>query len=102
MGDRLRMTSSAEFTGYETTYTEHDLRMIRKLAFDLLPYAADYDQGNYPACNRPMTPDGPPILGTAIHSNLFFNSAPAHMAFTMPSGSTRIVPALLHASNPTT
>src|SRR5690349_3703364 len=42
IGDRLRVTSSAEFTGYETTYTEHDLRLIRKLTHDLLPDAADY------------------------------------------------------------
>src|SRR5205823_6872256 len=32
MGDRLRITSSAEFTGYETTYRESDFRIIRKLA----------------------------------------------------------------------
>src|SRR5207244_3955661 len=63
IGDRLRMTSSAEFTGYETSYKEHDLRLIRKLAGDLLPDAAEYDSGTYRACNRPMTPDGPPILG---------------------------------------
>jgi D-amino-acid dehydrogenase len=100
MGDRLRMTSSAEFTGYETTYTEHDLRMIRKLAFDLLPDAADYDRGSYRACNRPMTPDGPPILGTAIHSNLFFNSGHGHMGFTMACGSSRIVADLIDGRKP--
>src|SRR5213076_1920242 len=53
IGDRLRMTSSAEFTGYETTYNDHDLRLIRKLAGDLLPDAADYDRGTYRACYRP-------------------------------------------------
>src|SRR2546428_539713 len=72
IGDRLRMTSSAEFTGYETTYNDHDLRLIRKLASDLLPEAAEYDKGNYRACNRPMTPDGPPILGQAGPQNLCF------------------------------
>jgi len=95
MGDRLRMTSSAEFTGYETTYNERDLRMIRKLAGDLLPDAADYDRGTYTACNRPMTPDGPPILGTANHDNLYFNSGHGHMGFTMACGSSRIVADLI-------
>lgn len=100
MGDRLRMTSSAEFTGYETTYTEHDFRIIRKLAFDLLPDAAEYDKGIYRACNRPMTPDGPPILGTASHSNLFFNSGHGHMGFTMACGSGRITADLVDGRKP--
>jgi D-amino-acid dehydrogenase len=100
MGDRLRMTSSAEFTGYETTYTERDLRMIRKLAADLLPDAADYDKGTYTACNRPMTPDGPPILGTAKHDNLYFNSGHGHMGFTMACGSSRIVADLIDGKKP--
>jgi D-amino-acid dehydrogenase len=100
MGDRLRMTSSAEFTGFETTYTERDLRMIRKLAADLLPDAADYDKGTYTACNRPMTPDGPPILGTANHANLYFNSGHGHMGFTMACGSSRIVADLIDGKKP--
>jgi D-amino-acid dehydrogenase len=89
IGDRLRMTSSAEFTGYETTYTEHDLRLIRKLADDLLPDAAEYDKGTYRACNRPMTPDGPPILGQAGPDNLYINSGHGHMGFTMAWGGGR-------------
>ncbi len=91
MGDQLRMTSSAEFTGYETTYRDRDFRIIRKLAESLLPRAADYDRGTYRACNRPMTPDGPPILGTARHHNLYFNSGHGHMGFTMACGTSRIV-----------
>jgi D-amino-acid dehydrogenase len=100
MGDRLRMTSSAEFTGYETTCTERDLRMIRKLASDLLPDTAHYDKGTYRACNRPMTPDGPPILGTARHDNLYFNSGHGHMGFTMACGSSRLVADLIEGKKP--
>ena len=100
MGDRLRMTSSAEFTGYETTYNEHDLRLIRKLASDLLPEAAEYDKGTYRACNRPMTPDGPPILGQAGPDNLYINSGHGHMGFTMACGSSRIVADLIDGKKP--
>lgn len=95
IGDQLRMTSSAEFTGYETTYNDHDLRLIRKLASDLLPEAAEYDKGTYRACNRPMTPDGPPILGQAGPDNLYINSGHGHMGFTMACGSSRIVADLI-------
>jgi D-amino-acid dehydrogenase len=100
MGDRLRMTSSAEFTGYETTYRERDFRVIRRLASDLLPEAADYDRGSYRACNRPMTPDGPPILGPARYENLFVNSGHGHMGFTMACGSSRIVADLIDGRRP--
>jgi D-amino-acid dehydrogenase len=100
MGDRMRLTSSAEFTGYETTYKERDFRVIRKLAADLLPEAADYDQGSYRACNRPMTPDGPPILGPSRYDNLFVNSGHGHMGFTMACGSSRIVADLIDGRKP--
>jgi D-amino-acid dehydrogenase len=100
IGDRLRMTSSAEFTGYETSYKEHDLRLIRKLAGDLLPDAAEYDRGMYRACNRPMTPDGPPILGPAGPDNLYINSGHGHMGFTMACGSSRIVADLIEGTKP--
>jgi D-amino-acid dehydrogenase len=91
MGDRFRLTGSAEFTGYETTWTERDFRAIVKLGRDLFPDAADYERGTYRACNRPMTPDGPPILGTAKHSNLYYNCGHGHMGFTMACGSSKIV-----------
>ncbi len=91
MGDRVRMTSSAEFTGFEWTYRERDFRIIRKLASDLLPEGADYERGSYRACNRPMTPDGPPILGPARYENLHINSGHGHMGFTMACGSSRLV-----------
>jgi D-amino-acid dehydrogenase len=100
MGDRMRLTSSAEFTGYETTYQERDFRVIRKLAADLLPEAAEYEQGSYRACNRPMTPDGPPILGPSGHDNLFINSGHGHMGFTMACGSSRIVADLIDGRPP--
>jgi len=98
MGDRLRITSSAEFTGYETTYRERDFRIIRRLAATLLPHAADYERGSYCACNRPMTPGGPPILGTAGYDNLYINSGHGHMGFTMACGSSRIVADLINGA----
>ena len=98
MGDRLRITSSAEFTGYETTYRESDFRIIRKLTETLLPHAADYERGSYRACNRPMTPGGPPILGTAGYDNLYINSGHGHMGFTMACGSSRIVADLINGT----
>src|SRR5439155_25366009 len=67
---------------------------------DLLPDAAEYDRGTDRACNRPMTPDGPPILGQAGHHNLYINSGHGHMGFTMACGSSRIVADLVDGKKP--
>jgi D-amino-acid dehydrogenase len=100
LGDRLRLTSTAEFAGYDWGWTPRDFNNILKLARDLFPDAADYDRGEYRACLRPMTPDGPPILGLGRHRNLFFNSGHGHMGWTMACGTARIVADLMMGHMP--
>jgi D-amino-acid dehydrogenase len=100
LGDRLRLTSTAEFTGYEWGWTPRDFNNILRLARDLFPDAADYNQGQYRACLRPMTPDGPPILGLARHRNLFLNCGHGHMGWTMACGTARIVADLMTGRMP--
>jgi D-amino-acid dehydrogenase len=95
LGDWLRLTSTAEFAGYDWGWTPRDFNNIRSLASDLFPDAADYDRGQYRACLRPMTPDGPPILGLGRHRNLFFNCGHGHMGWTMACGTARIVTDLM-------
>jgi D-amino-acid dehydrogenase len=99
-GDRLRLTSTAEFAGYDWGWTPRDFNNILRLARDLLPDAADYGKGEYRACLRPMTPDGPPILGTGRHRNLFFNAGHGHMGWTMACGTARIVADLMIGRKP--
>jgi D-amino-acid dehydrogenase len=95
MGDRLRLTSTAEFTGYDMRWTPRNFANIRQLAGDLFPDAVDFERGEYKACLRPMTPAGPPIVGAGRHKNLFFNTGHGHMGFTMACGSGRVVADLL-------
>jgi D-amino-acid dehydrogenase len=94
-GDRLRLTSTAEFAGYDWSWTPRDFNNILRFARDVFPEAVDYDRGEYRACLRPMTPDGPPILGLGRHRNLFFNSGHGHMGWTMACGTARIVADLM-------
>jgi D-amino-acid dehydrogenase len=100
LGDRLRLTSTAEFAGYDWGWTPRDFNNILRLARDLFPEAADYDRGEYRACLRPMTPDGPPILGLGRHRNLFFNCGHGHMGWTMACGTARIVADLMTGRMP--
>ena len=99
-GDRLRLTSTAEFAGYDWSWTPRDFNNILRFARDVFPEAVDYDRGEYRACLRPMTPDGPPVLGLGRHRNLFFNSGHGHMGWTMACGTARIVADLMSSRMP--
>ena len=46
---------------------------VAAYGFDF-PDGVDESQPSYWACLRPMTADGPPILGTARHRNLYLNT----------------------------
>jgi D-amino-acid dehydrogenase len=99
-GDRLRLTGTAEFAGYDWGWTPRDFNNILRFARDVFPDAVDFDRGEYRACLRPMTPDGPPILGLGRHRNLFFNSGHGHMGWTMACGTARIVADLMTGRMP--
>jgi len=100
LGDQLRLTSTAEFAGYDWGWTPRDFNNILRLARDLFPDAADYERGQYRACLRPMTPDGPPILGLGRHRNLFLNCGHGHMGWTMACGTARTVADLMTGRMP--
>ncbi len=91
LGDRLRLTATAEFAGYDTGYEAGNFAHMLRVARDLFPDAAAYDKPDYWACLRPMTPDGPPILGRCKVKNLYLNTGPGHMGWTMSGGCSRIV-----------
>jgi len=99
-GDQLRLTSTAEFAGYDWGWTPRDFNNILRFARELFPDAVDYERGEYRACLRPMTPDGPPILGLGRHRNLFFNCGHGHMGWTMACGTARIVADLMNGRMP--
>lgn len=99
-GDRLRMSSTAEFNGYGRGWGESDFANIHKMAKELFPEAADYSAGQYRACLRPMTPGGPPIIGYGKHRNLLYNTGHGHMGWTMACGSAKIAADLIGRRTP--
>ena len=91
LGDRLRLTATADFAGYDTSFEPGDFAHMLKVARELFPRAAAYDRPEYWACLRPMTPDGPPIMGPSGISNLWLNPGHGHIGWTMACGSSRLV-----------
>ncbi|WP_119458424.1 D-amino acid dehydrogenase [Rhodospirillaceae bacterium SYSU D60014] len=95
MGDRLRLTGTADFAGYDTSHAPEHFAGLLRVARELFPRGGAYDKPGYWACLRPMTPDGPPILGKARHANLWFNTGHGHMGWTMACGTARITADLI-------
>ena len=100
LGDRLRVTAQAQFTGYDTSYGPEDFRgMMRKIQ-DILPGAADYTRPSYWAGLRPMTPEGTPIMGQGRLRNLWFNTGHGHVGWTMSCGAARMTRDLIAGRTP--
>lgn len=100
MGDRLRLTAVAEFTGYDTSHQPGDFQTMLAAAKALFPQGGDYDRATYWAGLRPMTPEGTPIFGRGRQRNLFVNSGHGHMGWTMSCGSGRITADLVDGRRP--
>lgn len=95
LGARLRLTATADFAGYDTAHTPAHFETMLKVARELFPHGADYDQPDYWACLRPMTPDGPPVIGRAGAENLWINSGHGHIGWTMACASALVCSELI-------
>lgn len=100
LGDRLRVTSTAEFAGYDWSHEPKDFENMMRTTRELFPDAVDYDRPKYWAGLRPMTPTNAPILGQAKHKNLWLNTGQGHMGWTMSFGSSRVTADLIAGRKP--
>ena len=100
MGNRLRVTATAEFSGYRVDHSPDDFRHMTSVVKALFPYGADYSRAEYWAGLRPMTPEGTPILGATRFKNLWMNTGQGHMGWTMSHGAGRLVADLIAGRKP--
>lgn len=102
--DSFRAAGTAEFAGIDTTIDNRRVKSILSAAASLFPGPLDRVQ---PAAAgawtglRPMTPDGPPILGPAKGiSGLFFNTGHGPLGWTLAAGSARMLADWIAGSAP--
>lgn len=101
LGDNIRISSTAKFDGYDRSFERRDFDHIFTTAAELFPGAADWDRASTRSCMRPMTPDGPPIIGRSPrHHNLYINSGHGHMGWTMAAGSSLLMADLIAGRTP--
>ena len=94
LGDRLRVSGSAEITGYDTAPSRARCQAIVDNVIGVFPkFAACYDPdtAEFWAGLRPMTPTGTPCLGRTKLENLFVNAGHGHLGWTMSCGSAKVI-----------
>ena len=99
-GDRFRVTATAEFAGFDRRYQPSDFNSMISSIRQVFPDAADYNEPEYWAGLRPMTPEGTPIFGYGRLRNVLVNVGHGHMGWTMASGSARIAADLVAGRTP--
>ena len=100
MGDRLRLTATAEIPGYERGFTEADFASLLDKARPMFGHCADFSNPKYWVGLRPMTPHGAPIVGPSPIGNLWLNVEHGHLGWTMSGGCAAIIANLIDGRAP--
>lgn len=95
LDDQLRVAAMVDIVGYDESVDAGRLRSMRRLAWETLPQAADYQQAVEWAGMRPATPSGVPIVGATGYRNLWLNLGHGALGFTLACGSAERLARLL-------
>ncbi len=90
-GGRVRAAGTAELGAHGTDAPPDRFGKLLRAMRELFPDAADFSRPQYWAGLRPMTPDGPPILGRSPIGSLFLNVGHGSQGWSMACGSGRIL-----------
>ncbi|WP_148864494.1 D-amino acid dehydrogenase [Marinobacter fonticola] len=99
-GDRLRATGFVELNGFDRQIPETRLQTIRKSVNARFPGAADLSAATTWTGFRPMTPDGPPIIGRGTRENLFLNTGHGTFGWTLSAGSAELMAQVIDGEAP--
>ncbi len=100
LGDRLRLSSTAEFAGFDRSHRPRDFRTMFDTAHDLFPGAFDEKRAEVWAGLRPMMPNSVPVIGRARYRNLYLNTGHGHVGWTMAAGSGQFLADLVAERTP--
>lgn len=100
LGDRIRVGGTAEISGYsDKLYAARRATLDHSLT-DLFPRGGDLKKATFWSGLRPMTPDGPPVIGPTRYGNLHLNTGHGTLGWTMACGSGRVLADLISGRKP--
>jgi D-amino-acid dehydrogenase len=100
LGTRIRVGGTAEVSGYSASLHPARRATLDHSLTDLFPRGGDLNDGKFWCGLRPMTPDGPPIIGLTRYANLHLNTGHGTLGWTMACGSGRVLADLLSGRKP--
>jgi D-amino-acid dehydrogenase len=103
IGERMRVSGSAEITGYDATPALSRAQAIVANASFTFPGMArnfDISQSKVWAGLRPVSPSGTPIIGETRIRGLWINAGHGHLGWTLSCGSGRLIADLIDGRDP--
>jgi D-amino-acid dehydrogenase len=100
LGDRIRVGGTAELAGYSTRLREARRETLVHSVSDLFPRGGDLSKASFWTGLRPMTPDGPPVIGPTALGNLWLNTGHGTLGWTMACGSGALLADLVSERRP--
>jgi D-amino-acid dehydrogenase len=100
LGDRIRAGGTAEISGYDLRLHAARRATLEHSVGDLFPKGGDFSRATFWCGLRPMTPDGPPIVGATKFPNLYLNTGHGTLGWTMSCGSGRVLADIVSGRKP--
>lgn len=98
--DIIRITSRAEFSGYNKVKDPKIISRLLSLTKELFGNSLDFTNFKSWTGLRPVTPKGTPFISKTKFRNLFINSGHGHLGWSMSSGSAKIISDLIENKPP--
>ncbi|MCK1396295.1 D-amino acid dehydrogenase [Bradyrhizobium sp. 1] len=100
LGNRIRVGGTAEISGFSTKLYDARRATLDHSLTDLFPRGGDLAKATFWSGLRPMTPDGPPVIGPTQYANLHLNTGHGTLGWTMSCGSGRVLADMLSGKKP--
>lgn len=100
LGDRIRVGGTAEISGYSDKLYDARRATLDHSLTDLFPRGGDLTKATFWSGLRPMTPDGPPVIGPTQYANLHLNTGHGTLGWTMSCGSGRVLADIVSGKTP--
>ncbi len=100
LGDRIRVGGTAEVGDYRVRLLPARRRPLDRSLADLFPNGGDPARATFWSGLRPMTPDGPPVIGATRVGGLYLNTGHGTLGWTMACGAGRVIADLIAGKAP--
>jgi D-amino-acid dehydrogenase len=99
LGGHFRAAGMADFVGFAERNSTERIAGLERSVREWYP-GLDADKVEHWTCLRPITPDGPPILGASGIAGLWLNTGLGPLGWTLGCGAARIVADLVLGRKP--